>query len=205
MPEARGRGTGLFTLAGVAVVVAVVAGVVFVGTIVDLFRHADQEMDAIRGELLAEVDVPGEVEVGLPRGEITVWAIARSRDAVPDDAREVELDVVLVAPSGRQVALRDPGNRVSYSDPATGAELAAVASADLDEAGSYTLRVREAPGEIGAPRAGIGRTPSFSGFIPRAGLILGSFLMGATMLSAAAAFGVGGAVVRAGERRTAPT
>jgi hypothetical protein len=102
------------------------------------------------------------------------------------------------------VALRDPGNRVSYSDPATGAELAAVASADLDEAGPYTLRVDSAPGEIGAPRAGIGPTPTFSGFIPRAGLFLGSFLVGATMLSAAAAFGVAGAVVRAGTRRAGP-
>lgn len=201
---ARRRGTGLFALSGVAVVLAVLAGVVFLGTIVGLFRYADEEMDAIRGELLAEVDVPGEVEVDLPRGTITVWAIIRTRDAVPEDARKVELDVVLVAPSGREVALRDPGNRVSYSDPATGAELAAVASADLKEVGSYTLRVAESPGEIGAPRAGIGPTPTFSGFIPRTGLFLASFFVGSTMLSAAVAFGVAGVVVRAGTRRAEP-
>lgn len=158
---------------GIGILMWVVAAVLFGGAV----TSASSAGDEVRGDLAAEVAVPGSTEVELEAGTHTVYALVPSDvRAGPTTTAELptattelggptgsvpDLDVTVTAEDGRTVVVDEPTFPSTYTDRSTDTDLVEVAEVVVAEPGTYTIGVAPVDGAQPAERAGIGLEASY--------------------------------------------
>ncbi len=184
----------MIATAALSLLVAVVAGLGLVVSVLGLFGSSADIEDRIRPDLVAEADVPTDEQVRLVEGSYAVYVISETDD-LPSRSRSVRLDVRVTAEDGTVVPYEPFAQPATYQDPRSGAELAWVGDVDVDRAGTYRIEARRIPGAAPIDGMGIGETPGFgAAALPWVGGFLVTGIVGAGALTAASGFAIGAAV-----------